>query len=107
MPSITFLGPGDQQTTVAVTAGQSVMQAAVSNGFDGIVAECGGTMSCATCHIFVDPAFLRLLPPRSETEDQMLDFTAEPRAENSRLSCQVTMTEALDGLVARIPDQQL
>lgn len=83
------------------------MRAAVAHGVDGIIADCGGAMGCATCHVFVEREFLPLLAPPSEMEDQMLDFTAAPRAEGSRLACQVMITEALDGLRVRVAERQL
>jgi len=83
------------------------MMAATGHGIDGIVGDCGGVMSCATCHVFVEPAFAGLLPPPVGTEDQMLDYTAAERQTNSRLSCQIAMTNALDGITVRIADPQL
>jgi 2Fe-2S ferredoxin len=82
------------------------MQAAVTNGVDGIVGECGGSAMCATCHVYVDEAFLDRLEPMSELEDELLESTASPRLPNSRLGCQISLTNALDGLVVKVPDRQ-
>src|SRR4051794_35721646 len=82
---------------VAVPIGSSVMEGAVNNGVDGIVAECGGACMCATCHVYVDPAFLDKLEPIADDEEEMLNNTYSPRKPNSRLGCQIPVTEALDG----------
>jgi len=92
--------------TVEGPLGQSLMRAAVSNGIEGIVADCGGCMTCATCHVFVDESWLERVGPPSAEEDSMLDFTAVPRRPNSRLSCQLVLEPRLDGLVAGLPETQ-
>lgn len=95
--------------TIHGKAGQSLMEAAVAAGIDGIAADCGGLLTCATCHVFVhepfasDPA--QLAPPDAE-ELSMLAFTATPRQPNSRLSCQIRLTPALDGLTVELPLSQ-
>ena len=86
--------------------GKSLMQAAVSAGIDGIAADCGGSLSCATCHVFVDAAWAARLPPASADERAMLEMTATPHDARSRLSCQITLTAALDGLRATLPPTQ-
>jgi ferredoxin, 2Fe-2S len=86
--------------------GRSLMQAAVDAGIDGIAADCGGSLTCATCHVIVDAAWLAQLPPRSDDEDAMLEMTAHPRQPGSRLSCQIRLVEALDGLRATLPPTQ-
>lgn len=91
---------------VAVPIGSSVMEGAVNNGVDGIVAECGGACMCATCHVFVDEAFLDKLEPIAEDEQEMLNNTFVPRRPNSRLSCQIPVTEALSGLTVTTPSAQ-
>lgn len=103
----TFVLQNGEEVTLDVAPQTSLMRAATSNGIDGIVADCGGSASCATCHVFVDAAFLPHLPPMGPNEDQMLDCTAADRAENSRLSCQIVMSEALEGIRVRIADPQL
>lgn len=107
MPKVIYLQAGGFATELEVPAGLSLMAAASSAGVNGIVGDCGGVMSCATCHVVVDDAFIDLLPPPDETERQMLDYTAMPREANSRLSCQILMSDALDGIRVRIADPQL
>ena len=91
---------------VAGRVGDSLMRAAVAAGVEGIAADCGGTLSCATCHVYVDPAWAARLPPPSRDEDAMLEMTAAPRRPTSRLSCQIVLDDALDGLTAGLPDTQ-
>lgn len=107
MPSITYVHPDGAREDVEVPVGASVMQGAVSNGIEGIVAECGGNAMCATCHVFVDEDQIGLLRPISEEEDALLDGTAAERQPTSRLSCQIQMTPELDGLVVHLPDRQI
>jgi 2Fe-2S ferredoxin len=107
MPKVTYIDPDGAEKVLDVPVGTSVMQAAIANGVDGIVAECGGLMMCATCHVYVDASQLDRLPPVSATEDEMLECTRAERRENSRLSCQLVVTPELDGLVVHIPDRQL
>jgi 2Fe-2S ferredoxin len=107
MPKITYIHPDRAREELEIAEGTSVMQGATSNGIDGIVAECGGNCMCATCHVYVEPSQLALLPPMSEEEDALLDGTASDREPNSRLSCQIQMTEALDGLVVQLPERQV
>jgi len=87
-------------------AGQSLMRAAVEAGIDAIKADCGGLMSCATCHVYVDAAWVERLPPPSSDENAMLEMTAAERRPESRLSCQIVLDESLDGLTAGLPDTQ-
>src|SRR5678815_4673008 len=87
-------------------SGDSLMRAATKAGIDGIAADCGGCMTCATCHVIVDEAWAARLPPISEEEEAMLETTAVPRQPTSRLSCQITLYPALDGLVAGLPESQ-
>lgn len=107
MPKVTYIAADDTETVVDVSSGTSLMHAASSNCIEGIVGDCGGAMSCATCHVLVEPEFLSLLSPVSESEDQMLDYTAATRQDNSRLSCQIVMTDELDGIVVRMADPQI
>ena len=107
MPTVTFLHPGGGREPLHLAEGVSVMQGATSHGIDGIVAECGGNCMCATCHVYVDEAQLGLLPAMTEDEDALLDGTASERRTGSRLSCQITVTPALDGLVVTVPDRQV
>jgi len=91
---------------ISSRAGRSLMQAAIDAGISGIAADCGGSMTCATCHVIVDETWLALLPPRSADEDAMLDMTAFPRQPGSRLSCQIRLADSLDGLRATLPPTQ-
>jgi 2Fe-2S ferredoxin len=91
---------------LSVPTGQSLMRAAVAADVDAIKADCGGTLTCATCHVFVDEAWFGALTPADADEDAMLEMTAAERQPNSRLSCQVQLTAAMDGLVVTVPDTQ-
>jgi len=105
MAKIKFIEANGKQHEVEAEEGQSVMQAATNNLVPGIVAECGGFASCATCHGYVDEAWLTKLPPPDAAEEGMIAcaFHVQP---NSRLTCQIKMTPALDGLVVRLPVSQ-
>ncbi len=107
MPNVTYVHPDGARDELEVVSGKSVMMGAVSHGIEGIVAECGGSCMCATCHVYVEPDQLVLLEPMSEDEDVVLDGTAAERRPNSRLSCQIKMSPALDGLVVHLPDRQV
>jgi 2Fe-2S ferredoxin len=95
-----------QAQRITGRTGKSLMQAAISAGVDGIAADCGGCLTCATCHVFVDAAWAARLPAPSADEVAMLDMTATPREASSRLSCQIELTAALDGLIVRLPATQ-
>ena len=105
MPKITYIAFDGTETTVDAKEGMSVMQTAVNNGVDGIVAECGGACSCATCHVYVDEGWFDKLPEAQAMEKEMLDFVMSPEP-TSRLSCQIKVTGELDGLVVRTPESQ-
>ncbi|MFN9525639.1 MAG: 2Fe-2S iron-sulfur cluster-binding protein [Pseudomonadaceae bacterium] len=105
MPKVIFIDSADVQYSVEAPAGRSLMQVAVDNMVPGIDGECGGACSCATCHVYVDPAWRESLPPRSGDEAFMLEGASEVD-ERSRLSCQLKMREEWDGLVLRIPESQ-
>jgi 2Fe-2S ferredoxin len=107
MPAITYVHPDGAAETIDADSGSTVMLTATTNDVDGIVAECGGNAMCATCHVYVEPDHLERLPAMEEDEDEMLDSTASPRQSNSRLSCQLEVTEELAGLVVRLPETQL
>lgn len=107
MPIVIFELPDGTQRKVFAGSGTVLMQAAVSNSVDGIVAECGGNASCATCHVYVAEDRSELVGPPGDVEDEMLDFTAAERRPTSRLSCQVQLTDALDGLVVHVPEEQV
>jgi 2Fe-2S ferredoxin len=106
MPKITYISHQGESTQIDVPTGDSVMEGAIQNGIDGIVAECGGSCLCATCHVYVDEQFLPLLPPIDDDQDAMLDSTAADRLPNSRLSCQIKVRPDLDGLIVRMPETQ-
>lgn len=105
MPQITYIQPDGTRTDVEVAIGNSVMEGALHNGINGIVAECGGACSCATCHVYVAEEWLDNIPPASSTESAMLEF-AEGKADNSRLSCQIKVTAGLHGLVVTVAEEQ-
>lgn len=105
MPKITFIDPVGATHEVEAKLGQSVMEAATGNLIRGIVGECGGSCSCATCHVYVDEAWYGRLAPPDEMEAGMLEGAVEP-GPLSRLSCQIPVTEALDGLLVRVPAGQ-
>lgn len=102
MTKVIFVQPDGTQHLVQAKPGKTLMEAAVRHGVPGIDAECGGSCSCATCHVVVDDAWSGRLPARSDEEASTLDYAAGVRG-NSRLSCQIVVTEALDGLVVRLP----
>ncbi len=105
MAKITFIQPDGAEQTVEATPGMTVMEAAKKELVPGIEAECGGACACATCHVFVDDAWREKVGPPSEMEEDMLDFAFDVR-ESSRLSCQIKVTQDLDGLVVRVPEKQ-
>lgn len=105
MPSITYIAHDGTVSQVTATIGMTVMRAAVMNGVPGIDAECGGSCACATCHVIVDPAWADRLPPPSDGEADTLELVEAPTP-TSRLSCQIQMSEALDGLTVRTPERQ-
>jgi len=105
MAKITFLDPKGTARVVEAPEGWTVMEAAVKNDIPGIDADCGGACACATCHVYVDPAWTDKLPPKEEMEETMLDFAQDVKA-TSRLSCQLKVTADLDGLVVTTPDSQ-
>lgn len=107
MVALTFVTHDGQEQIVEATSGHSVMEAARNGGIDGIVAECCGALACATCHAYFDPTIVAQLDPPSADEEDMLEFAAAPRTENSRLSCQVIVTEAMRGTRIEIPQDQL
>lgn len=106
MPRVTYISQDEKATTLDIDIGTSVMQAAVIHGVDGIVAECGGSCMCATCHVYVQEDQLAMIPPMDADEDAMLDGTASPRRPNSRLSCQLVVSPEMDGLVVHLPETQ-
>jgi len=106
MPKVVYVSPAGDTHEIDVPAGMTVMAAALKNGIDGIVAECGGVCMCSTCHVFVDEQFLDRLPSPQDTEEAVLEIAAVERQPTSRLSCQIKITDDLDGLIVRIPEKQ-
>src|SRR5579862_5369219 len=106
MAAVTYIEHDGTQHKLEVPNGNSVMQGAVSNMVEGIVAECGGGLACATCHCYVDEAWIDRVGPPSEAEHQMLESAAADRKRGSRLSCQISVSDALDGLIVRLPATQ-
>jgi 2Fe-2S ferredoxin len=107
MPSITFIHPDDRAQSVNANEGDSAMYTALLHGIDGIVGECGGGAVCATCHVYVDANWVDKLDAAGGDEDELLEGVAAERLPNSRLSCQIKITDALDGLVLRLPERQV
>ncbi|HEX2545124.1 MAG TPA: 2Fe-2S iron-sulfur cluster-binding protein [Ramlibacter sp.] len=108
MIKVHLVGPAGApaETTLEVKEGQSLMQAAVAANVRGIEADCGGLLTCATCHVYVREPFAGRLPPPQDDELAMLEFTAAQRRPNSRLSCQVVLGPELEGLTVDLPDSQ-
>ncbi|GIX15669.1 MAG: peptide ABC transporter substrate-binding protein [Paracoccaceae bacterium] len=106
MARITYVEHNGTKHVVDVPNGMTVMEGARDNGIPGIDADCGGACACSTCHVYVDPAWVDKLPPKEDMEIDMLDFAYEPR-ENSRLTCQIKVTDELDGLVVYMPEKQI
>jgi ferredoxin, 2Fe-2S len=91
--------------TVEIPEGLSLMEGALKHHIDGIDGDCGGACACATCHVYVEPDWMERVGPRNEMEEDMLDFAFDVR-ENSRLSCQIKITDTLDGLTVKVPEKQ-
>lgn len=105
--TVTYISASGESREVSVPVGNSVMEGAVNNSVKGIVAECGGACMCATCHVYVDASWLDKLQPIAEDEEEMLNNTFCKRRPNSRLGCQIPVTEELDGLIVNTPEAQL
>ena len=107
MAKITYIEFNGTPHEVEVPTGLTVMEGARDNGIPGIEADCGGACACSTCHVYVDPGWVDRLPPKEPMEEDMLDFAYEPDPERSRLTCQIKVTDDLDGLVVRMPEKQI
>ncbi|MFD1880672.1 2Fe-2S iron-sulfur cluster-binding protein [Paracoccus pacificus] len=107
MMKITYVAADGGPTEVDARNGDSVMQAALTHDVDGIVGECGGSMMCATCHCYVDEAWIDRVGHRSEDESELLECAASEVRPNSRLSCQIKMSAELDGLIVHLPEAQI
>ena len=106
MPKITYIEHDGKTYTIEVASGLSVMEGAVQNNIPGIDADCGGSMACATCHVYVKEEWFNKLPKKEDGEEDMLDMAFEPK-KNSRLSCQLMVSDQLDGLVVNLPEKQV
>ncbi|PWE28189.1 2Fe-2S iron-sulfur cluster-binding protein [Pararhodobacter marinus] len=107
MVKITYIEFDGTEHVIDVAEGLTVMEGARDNGVNGIEADCGGACACSTCHVYVDEAWVDKLPARDPMEEDMLDFAYEPDPEKSRLTCQIKVTPALEGLVVRLPERQI
>ena len=106
MPKVTYITPDGERHEVDVETGYTVMEGAINNNIDGIVAECGGACACATCHSYIDAAWADKMPEMDDMEDSMLD-AAYDRRDTSRLTCQIEVNEALDGLVVHVAENDV
>lgn len=107
MVKITYIEFDGKEHVIDVAEGLTVMEGARDNGVQGIEADCGGACACSTCHVYVDPAWIEKLPAKDDMEEDMLDFAYEPDPARSRLTCQLKVTEALDGLRVQMPEKQI
>ncbi len=107
MAKITYVEWGGTEHVVEVADGMTVMEGARDNGIPGIEADCGGACACSTCHVYVAPDWVDRLPAREPMEEDMLDFAHEPDPARSRLTCQLKVSDALDGLVVHMPEKQI
>ncbi|MDO5530238.1 MAG: 2Fe-2S iron-sulfur cluster-binding protein [Paracoccus sp. (in: a-proteobacteria)] len=107
MAKITYIEHNGTRHEVDVAPGMTVMEGARDNGIAGIDADCGGACACSTCHVYVAPEWVDRLEPKDPMEEDMLDFAYEPDPERSRLTCQIRVTEDLDGLVVQMPEKQI
>mgnify|MGYP001222265785 FL=1 len=106
MPKITYIESSGNKKTIDVPNGLTVMEGAIQNNVPGIDADCGGGMACATCHVYVSDEWTDKLPKIEDGEQDMLDMAFEPK-KNSRLSCQLVITDELDGLIVNLPEKQV
>lgn len=107
MARITYIEHDGTEHVVDVPNGMTVMEGARDNGIPGIDADCGGACACSTCHVYVSPDWIDKLDPRDPMEEDMLDFAYEPDPNLSRLTCQIEVTDELDGLVVTMPEKQI
>lgn len=107
MAKITYIEHNGTKHVVDVKNGLTVMEGARDNNIPGIEADCGGACACSTCHVYVDEAWVEKLPAKDAMEEDMLDFAWEPDQVKSRLTCQLKVTDALDGLVVQMPEKQI
>lgn len=106
MPKIIYTDNSGKESEIELPVGATLMEGAIQNDIKGIVAECGGSCMCATCHVYIDENFLDVLPEMEEEEDEMLEGATAERKTNSRLGCQVRVSAALEGLKVLVPEKQ-
>ncbi len=106
MAKITYIEHNGKSHTINVANGLTVMEGAIQNDIPGIDADCGGSMACATCHVYVKEEWFARINKKTEGEDDMLDQAHEPK-KNSRLSCQISVSDEIDGLVVNLPEKQV
>ncbi|APX21388.1 MAG: 2Fe-2S ferredoxin [Rhodobacteraceae bacterium] len=107
MAKITYIEHNGTEHVVEVANGMTVMEGARDNNIPGIDADCGGACACSTCHVYVHPDWVAKLPERDDMEEDMLDFAYEPDPERSRLTCQLKVSDELDGLIVQMPEMQI
>ena len=107
MAKIIYIEYSGAKHIVEVANGLTVMEGARDNNIPGIEADCGGACACSTCHVYIDPAWVNKIPAKDDMEEDMLDFAYEPDPARSRLTCQLTVTDDLDGLVVQMPEKQI
>ncbi|SHF25721.1 ferredoxin, 2Fe-2S [Loktanella atrilutea] len=107
MAKITYVEHGGKEHVVEVKTGMTVMEGARDNGIPGIEADCGGACACSTCHVYVDPSWVDRLPAKDAMEEDMLDFAYKPDPARSRLTCQLKVSDDLDGLRVQMPEKQI
>jgi 2Fe-2S ferredoxin len=107
MAKITYVEYGGREHVIDVPNGLTVMEGARDNGIPGIEADCGGACACSTCHVYVDEGWVAKLPKKDSMEEDMLDFAWKPDTVRSRLTCQLKVTDALDGLRVHMPEKQI
>ncbi|MUL50080.1 (2Fe-2S)-binding protein [Mycobacterium sp. CBMA293] len=107
MPKVTYVHHDGSKTVGEAALGSSLMHAAVTQGVEGIVGECGGNLMCATCHVFVDESWRDVLSEKGADEEEMLTETVTPSEPNSRLACQIVVDDSLDGLIVHLPKEQV
>ena len=107
MAKITYIEFNGTEHVVDVENGMTVMEGARDNSIPGIEADCGGACACSTCHVYIDSSWVDKLPPKEDMEEDMLDFAYSPDENTSRLTCQIEVTNNLDGLIVRMPEKQI
>lgn len=103
---VTYIQPDGDEMEIEASRGDTVMSAAIAAGVPGIVADCRGGLTCATCHVFVDQQWIGLMGEKEPEEEEMLELTAVPMTDYSRLSCQIVLVDELDGVVVNVPEAQ-